>query len=466
MTLEPFRPTVDEPFDLARAAHLARRAGFGAPRAELERLVGLGLEGAVAEFVDAPAADPVERDLRAAGAPLRLPEYPLQAAEAVAILRSEWVFRLAHARWPLREKLALFWHDHFATAESKVVREPILRRQLETFRWLGLGRFRELVGALARDPAMLVYLDNRQSKKEHPNENWARELLELFTLGVGHYTEEDVRELARVFTGWTTPAKHPAEFAFDPEMHDAGDKRVLGRTIRGRDGAAGIEEGDEALDLLAAHPQCARWLAGKLAAAFMTHAPAPELVEALAERFRQTGGSTQETLRTLFLSRAFFAPEARFALFKSPLELAVSAVRLLGAQNAHQCGLERALERMGMRLLEPPSVAGWEQGPAWIQASTLLERFELALTLSELAHATRPVAGGGALDYDALADGAADERPEALVDAVAEALLQRALRPETRAALVVYASRTAAQGRERLRGLVHLCLCTPEFACA
>lgn len=474
--LEPFAA---ERWDRAAAAHLARRAGFGATPEELDRLVALGPKGAVASFVDWPEEEPLldQRQAEHGTALADLREGTTSAQDAVSRLREQWLWRMVATEHPLREKLALLWHDHFATAESKVVRVALLRRQYETFQKLGGGTFRALAGAIARDPAMLVYLDNRVSKKKHPNENFARELFELFTLGIHNYEQRDVAEVARVFTGWTTKERDAAEFRFDPAIHDSNDKLVLGQVIGGRGGARGEEEGDLVLDLLVARDECARFVAEKLLRWFLTHEPQPDLVDELARVFQQNGSSIRETLRVLFASEGFHAAEFRFRLYKTPVDWAVSGARLLGVRNVHLLGLDKRLARMGMKLLEPPSVAGWDSGRGWIQSSQLAERYELALALASVAHSRRPVHGAAAADFDSLGAGL-EQDPKALCDRLCGRLLQRDLAPEARAVVLEHLEADSAlleQGerrvahriqRERVRTLTHMLLCSPEFALA
>lgn len=472
-----FLPRLDQPWDRDCAAHLARRAGFGATPDELDRLVALGCDGAVAHFVDWPADEPaLERAQAEYGSALaNLEEGEVNAADAVSRLRLQWLWRMASTAHPLRERLALLWHDHFATAESKVVRVVLLRKQYATFQRLGAASFRELLGAVARDPAMLVYLDNRVSKKKHPNENWARELFELFTLGVNRYQQRDVAEVARVFTGWMTRNRDEGPFEFDSGNHDTNDKLVLGQLIGGRTGARGEQEGDEVLDLLVARPECAQFISRKLAACFLAHEPPPPIVEGLARTFVAEHSSIRETLRKLFTSQAFYAPEFRFQMHKTPVEWVISAARLLGVRNVHLLGLEARLARMGMRLFEPPSVAGWDGGRNWAQSSQLAERYELALAYASVAHSKRAVFGAPATDFQVLGSDDADTAAT-LVDSVSARVLQRELGPSARA--VVEAHLDAAtpitsdgparerERRERLRALVHLLLCSPEFALA
>ncbi len=476
-SLEAFSSSPEEPWDRDCAAHLARRAGFGATPEDIDRLVELGCAGAVARFVDFP---PTENDLDQLQAQNGSALTDLGATEGsdgegVARLRVQWLWRMVGTAHPLREKLALLWHDHFATAESKVIRVALLRQQYDTFQRLGCASFRELAGAIARDPAMLVYLDNRVSKKKHPNENWARELMELFTLGVNHYDQRDVAEVARVFTGWTTPERNNGPFKFEAGDHDTNDKLVLGQVINGRTGAPGEAEGDEALDTLVARPECAQFIAGKLVGWFVAHKPPPKLVEEVAAEFAKQKSSVRETLRALFTSQAFYAPEFRFQMHKSPVEWAVSAARLIGVRNVHTMGLDPRLARMGMRLFEPPSVAGWECGRAWTQSSQLAERYEMALSFSGVSHSKRAVFGAPAADFQLLYTDEAEDSA-VIVDRLSARLLQRRLQPAARVAVASHldsalhvtsiGSQREHERRERVRAVVHMLLCSPEFELA
>ncbi len=464
-------------FDRDCAAHLARRAGFGATPAQLDRLVELGLDGAVSHFVDYPELEP-ELDLLQAqhGSALAdVEEGEASALEAVSRLRMQWLWRMVTTAHPLRERLALLWHDHFSTAESKVVRVALLRQQYQTFERLGGASFRELVGAVARDPAMLVYLDNRVSKKKHPNENFARELFELFTLGVNHYQQRDVAEVARIFTGWGTRDRNKGPFEFDSGDHDTNDKLVLGHVIGGRTGAKGEQEGEDVLDLLVARPECAHFISGKLAQCFLAHEPPADLVEGLARTFAANKSSIRETLRKLFSSEAFYAPQFRFQMHKTPVEWAVSAGRLLGVRNVHLLGLENRLARMGMRLFEPPSVAGWDGGRSWAQSSQLAERFELALSYSGVSHSKRAVFGAPAADFAALCSDQADDSV-LLVQKLSAQILQRELEPAASSVVAAHLEQAlpvVAAGptrdherRERVRAVLHMLLCSPEFSLA
>ena len=476
--LAPFEPSAVAPWDHAAAAHLARRAGFGVPPTELGVLVALGPSAAVERFVDFPNTSAALEDaVRRAGSALATSAEAEAAGgfDAVRRMRQRWLFRMVHSPHALHEKLTLFWHDHFATAQSKVVRAPLLEGQLAALHTHAAGRFRDLIGAIARDPAMLVLLDNRLSTKERPNENWARELLELYTLGLDRYTQEDIVALARIFTGWTTPTANTPEFVYRADAHDPGDKQLFGAVLSGRSGAGGLDEGEAALDHIVARPDCAAFLADKLARWFVSHDPAPEPVAELTAVLQASELDLRVTLRALFRSRWFHAPEHRFALYKNPVELAVGTLRLLEVQNAHLAGLERLTRTMGMELFEPPSVAGWEHGRGWVDSGSAIQRFNFALEVSELPHTTREVEGRPALNLDALAGGD-DPTPRELLDGLEARLLGRALLDTQRAAILEYlgaaAARdgrdTSARGRRRarVRGALHLILTAPQFAMA
>lgn len=475
--LAPFVPSDATPWDAAAAAHLARRAGFGAHDAELARLVELGPQGAFEHLLGDAAA---EQELAAALTALG-PELDVErdgpgayGPESLQRLRRWWLVRCVETRAPLREKLALFWHDRFACQQSVVVRVHMMRQQNQLFRRLGAGSFRELVRAVARDPAMLVFLDNRVSTAVRPNENWARELMELFTLGVDRYTQADVRELARVFTGWTTPRLDSPQFVFDPQLHDTGDKQVLGAAIRGRSGPAGIEEGDEAIDVLLAQPACAPFVAHELVAWFACDEPPPDVVAAVAEVLRTSDWSIAAALRALLCSRWFHAPERRFAKVKNPLDLVVGAARAVGLANAHLFGLEQHTLALGLDLFEPPSVAGWDHGAAWTRTGSVAPRLNFALDLSEVAHAARRVTGRATCDVDRLAALAASDASEALVRALASRVLGRDLDDDQVAALAEVLDglgpapddeRARRDWRRlRVRVALHGALAAPQFA--
>jgi uncharacterized protein (DUF1800 family) len=344
----------------AEAAHLLRRAGFGGDRAALERAVRQGLDAAVDELLAFDAED--DRTLRADLLP------GLEMAD-IDTLAGWCLYRMRFGRSPLREKLALFWHGRFATSNDKVQNVPAMAGQLFLLLDHAAGSFAELLHAVVRDPAMLQWLDAAGSDRDHPNENLARELFELFALGRGAYGERDVLEAARALTGATL--EH-GRYRFDPERHDAGDKTVLGR--RGR------LDADEVVDACLEHPACGRHLARGLLEFFVEPEPGEAAIELLADGLRKNGYRVGWALDVVLRSRLFHAPRVRQALVKSPVELVVGLLQALGATGNFK-ELAGAAGRMGQSLLRPPSVRGWIGGLAWIDAATLLERHSFAARL-------------------------------------------------------------------------------------
>ncbi|MDB6058361.1 MAG: hypothetical protein JWO95_2205, partial [Verrucomicrobiales bacterium] len=340
----------------AAAAHLANRAGFGGTPSEIDHLVKIGPEKAVDWFVDyekVPDSNPqfawvksyatdsrelfekvqmvrmAEKDenlsdeKRKEIADKRLDLNRQRQREQVTQLvelRGNWLQRMATGPRPLQEKLVLFWHGHFATSAQKVQSSYFMWRQLETFRENASGNWLKILNAVAKDPAMLIWLDQAQSRKEHPNENFAREVMELFALGEGHYTEKDVTEAARALTGFTLN-RFKGEFEYRPFAHDNGTKTVLGKT--------GQLDGNDVIEIIASQPQTFRFISAKLWKFFASDNPDPKLIDALAEVFRKNDGSIKTLLRTIFRSHEFYAPEVVRAQVKSPVQWLVSTVRWL-----------------------------------------------------------------------------------------------------------------------------------------
>jgi hypothetical protein len=273
---------------------------------------------------------------------------------------------------PLQEKLTLFWHGHFATSVQKVKLAPLMARQNNLFRRLAHGSFRQLLLEIGRDPAMLIWLDGSQSRKDAPNENYARELLELFTLGEGHYTEDDIRAAARAYTGWTV---HPLrmEALFVKNNHDRGRKTFLG--------ASGNFDDEAIIDRILLHPQCARWITGKLWAFFAYERPEPALLDALAAAFTRADFQIKPLLHQMFRSAAFYSPRAVMTQIKSPVQWLLDLQGSLGLHHLPDQALFQLLVQLGQNLFEPPSVKGWDGGRAWINTTTLLLRQNTAKLL-------------------------------------------------------------------------------------
>jgi hypothetical protein len=378
------------------AAHLLARTAFDVVPERVEELTRLTPDRAVARATDLARtpdpppfpewADPEDevrpRALRQRGGygtapdddPLVFTRRRLGRVRLWRLRLGDWWLRhLRDTSTPFREKLALFWHGHFATQSSIVKSGWAMWRQNELFRSAGAGPFRDLCRDVARDPAMLVYLDNASSRKESPNENFARELLELFTLGIGNYDEEDVRETARAFTGWTLDEERWA-FRFRSDWHDGGEKQVLGRT--------GRLDGTDVIERIVDRPECARFVVRKLWEHFAYEDPEDGIVEELAETFHDEESRIAPVLEKMFLSRPFYSERAIRARIKSPVEWYVGILRSLDLAMPSPEWSNETLRALGQELFEPPNVAGWPEGRRWITASSLMERYRRAIELT------------------------------------------------------------------------------------
>ncbi|MBK8119191.1 MAG: DUF1800 domain-containing protein [Sulfuritalea sp.] len=265
--------------------------------------------------------------------------------------------------------MTLFWHNHFVSSLQKVRSAKLMLDQNRLLRRHALGNFGELLHAVGKDPAMMVHLDSATNRRGSPNENFAREVMELFTLGEGHYSEQDIKEAARAFTGWSIePAT--GEFRWRPFAHDSGSKTVLG--------VSGKLDGDAVLDILLARPQTAELLVRKLWREFVSLTPDEVEVRRIARRFRDSGYESRVALREILGSRAFWAPESRLALVKSPVDWVLGTLNSLQIEAPEPLLLGFALRQLGQDLFAPPNVRGWPGGEAWINSSTLLARKQYA----------------------------------------------------------------------------------------
>lgn len=365
--LAPFIIDAAHPWDAAAAGHLLRRAGFAPSREELAAALDHGLEAAVDALLDDADEHPRCRELDDVGP-------TLARRNNIQALRGWWLTRLRYTRRPLHARLALFWHNHFATSNRKVQSVALMYQQLRTLERHALGNFADLAAAIARDPAMIIWLDGDQNEKGRPNENFAREWFELFSLGVGHYTEHDIREAARAFTGFH---QNRGVFTKRASAHDIGTKTIFGQSSE--------FSGDDVIRLTLEQPAAARFLAAKLLREFLTPEPDEMLIDTLATRLRETNFDIGATLRTLLTSAALFEPAYRNVRIKSPVELIVGAARSFDLHvNAPQ--LENTTRQLGQPLLEPPSVKGWDGHRAWLNAATMLVRLNLASRASTAEH--------------------------------------------------------------------------------
>lgn len=462
--LQPFAPTASDPFDRVKAAHLLNRAGFGGTEEEIQKALKLGLGGAVDWLLSFPDKSAEEQnsadvpDLSPLKGPAgnfadlrrqlqgKTPEQRKELMKQIQMANREafmatfawWMKRMASGPHPLQEKLTLFWHGHFTTSFREERVALLIWEQNELLRKMAAGNFRKLLHAVSRDPAMLDYLNNNQNRKGHPNENFAREVMELFTLGIGNYTEDDVKEAARAFTGWTHQYD---QFVFNRRQHDDGVKHVLGRN--------GNFNGDDVLNVILEKPVCARYIATKLYGWFATPDPRPELAEALGAEFRAGGFEIRPLLRTILTSRAFFEPASIGAQIKSPVQLVVGTVRMLGIEAPPPQMLFNGLQLMGQVPLMPPNVKGWPGGQTWINASTLFTRYNLGVRFAQ-----------GRLGLDDLEQGGRE--PEAVVDALVERLVQRPIDAGQRRTLLD-AYREKARPGQSLRRVVQLIVSMPEY---
>jgi uncharacterized protein (DUF1800 family) len=405
--VDDLSPIAASEWNGGRAAQLIERAGFGATPEDIARLAAMTPTQAVSSLVDYEAID--NRALQpfdASGTWDRgMDPFPASRAEAVRIARERgaalgvkvlpegadrrlqpvvdkffyglrtnsietqrlgvwWANRMLTTKRPLEEKLTLFWHGHFATGDVKVRDSRMMLQQNEMLRAHAAGSFRDLLIGILKDPAMLVYLDNGENVKKHPNENFGRELLELFTMGVGNYTERDVREAARSFTGWTNDV---LAFKFDAEQHDFGDKAFLGRT--------GSFNGEDIIDAILRQPVTAEFVAAKLYRFFVRDEMSAPVKTSLGRTFRDGGYQLKPLLTQIFLSKDFYSSKSDATQIKSPVALVVSTYRKMGLRELPTIpDFGRMTAGLGQTLFDPPNVAGWAGGRTWITPATLFQR--------------------------------------------------------------------------------------------
>ena len=376
-----------------KVGHLLRRFGFGASEAEVAYYGKGGLAGAVEKLLDYESVDE------------GFSVDPNSLANAKNKLKIEavqewWLMRMVATRRPLQEKMTLFWHNHFATSTDKVVSPYMMLAQNQILRAGATGKFADLLLSVSKDPAMLLWLDNQFNVNGHPNENFARELMELFTLGIGHYTEHDVQESARAFTGWgfggkgKTPLKNQKNakntvFLDRDDLHDHGTKEFLGNK--------GDFDGDDMIGILCSNPRTAEFITSKLWTWFAYPNPDATLVKRLADPFFRDGLNIKNLLRSIMHSSEFYSQTAERAIYKNPIDFAVVTARQLGfgAQALTDdnfktmvrlaTALRISTKGMGMDVLWPPDVSGWKTGQAWVSTATVVERIRWAQVLFDRA---------------------------------------------------------------------------------
>jgi uncharacterized protein (DUF1800 family) len=501
-------PQAENSWTLNEAAHLLNRAGFGGSPAEIAALHALGRTAAVDSLLqptepgDAfprPAwATPEQaaEDLRGRIAQRRELQKSIRGLppEQAEQLRREtfrkfqqeerrhaleaqgwWFRRMLQSRAPLREKMTLFWHDHFATSAQKVRQPVLLINQNELFRQHAFGSFRDLTQAILMDPAMMLYLDTQNSRKGKPNENFAREVMELFTLGEGNYTEQDIREAARAFTGYQLNRQN-GKVTHNRRQWDESDKTIFGKT--------GPFTGAEVIDLIFEQDRPARFLAEKLWEFFVYDHPSESALAALARTFRDSGYRIAPLLREIFLSREFYAEPSIRSQIKCPVQFLITLLKQLEISEPPAGFPITAQQQLGQTLFMPPNVAGWDWGQAWINTNTLLTRYNLAGFLTKgtgqadapmnagrvktpgMAPAPkRPGRGWNGPDYGKIAPRPLRENPAKLVDSLIFRFFQGPLPDKARGSFIEYA--TAKKGviftDKETAELCHLMLSTPYY---
>jgi len=454
---EPYKPSSESPWDLRKVGHLYRRAGFSAKWTELEAGVKAGPDETIDLLLKGGPGEESFESLRRSLAKSAILSNDDQQ------LRAGWLYWMLYSRHPLREKLTLFWHNHFATSNSKVQNVSFMLGQYELMQRYALGSFRDLLDQMSKDPAMMVWLDTRESKKGKPNENYAREVMELFSLGIGHYTEKDIREAARAFTGWDID---DGKAVFDPNQHDDTEKTVLGRK--------GKWQGEDIIRICLEQKSCPSFIAGKLFRFLISESipAAPELLEPLADRFRKSDYDFGMLVETMLRSNLFFSPAAYRTRIKSPVEFVLGIVRPLEGRIGTPA-LATSLQSLGQDLFHPPSVKGWDDGPAWLNGQTLLLRQNLALALTSTEE-NRLSRGA---DPAALVEKLGKQSDQELVDFFLRLFYQDDVPSESRTRLLEYQKKAHGQAKpkhwtdkdaadQRVRTLCHLVLTLPEFQLA
>ena len=467
--------------DIALMGHLLRRAGFGATRDELEAFAAKGYEATVEELLEPRDARSLPDDL--------IRRYHVDQSElrVVDSAASYWLYRMITTDAPLQEKMALFWHGLFSTGERKVNQAKTLLSQIDTFRRFGLGDFRALLVEVSRDPAMIYWLDNNDNHRDAINENYGRELLELFSMGIGNYTEQDVKECARAFTGWTIQnaefmalKSHKAsiwpygrvawQFEYRADDHDDRQKTFMGE--------AGPFKGEDVIDIIARNPATARFIGTRLFQFFVADEVDEEgeaLIDELQQSYFDSGYEIRSVMRTLLKSRLFKSDKARFARVKSPVEMVAGTLRL--AQEFQGPKLEireaaLAIGYMGQELLNPPSVEGWHEGAEWVDSGALVERVNFAAKY--LGDVERP-------GVREIIDGLASMNggllsAEQAVDGCLELVGLSSVADDTRSSLVAYAARegdfdltdplSGDRSMQRVGEILRLAVSTREFQLA
>ncbi len=476
-----------------RTEHLLRRAGFGATPDELAFYGEMSITEAVRTLVEYDdIVDDVDGKITKPGYVAITAQGQFMPWTNIAHARQRWLFRMVHSDRPLQEKMTLFWHNHFATGYNKIQgalggtegarymaakasEDPgNVRGQIEMLRDNALGNFRDILLNIAKDAAMLVWLDGRTNTRAKPQENFAREIMELFTVGVGHYTESDVYAGARVFSGWNLtrpgangdPAQH-YEFSYIANNHETSEKTFSfpiysngSKTIPARSAANGMQDGIDLVNALAANPDTARYLAAKLYRFFVSEFtdPDPSFVDRIASVYLSSGYDMKQVVREVLLSPQFWDTRSYFARYAWPVEFVVRAIKDIGWTGYSVDDARIRLTNMGQTLYEPPDVSGWDAGQTWFSTGAMLERMNFAASLASnqkfnLARAAKPFA----------------QTPDSLLSHFLGELTTPSLDSSVTAELVSYLRATGpwtgsdTQLQAKAPGLAHLIAGLPEY---
>ncbi len=443
-----------------------RRAGFSAPGKDIDSLVKIGHKLAIDIVLLMPG-----EVIPVAGI-FQLPHGELINLSSRKESVAAWLYLMANSKWQLQEKMALFWHDHFATGISKVRYPELMTRQINLFRREGLGNFRDLLIEVSADPAMLYWLDNRLSRARKPNENYAREIIELFSMGVGSgYTEKDIQEAARCFSGWYCILDRSV---FQPRYHDFGQKQVLGKTIYNpKDGR---QDGIDVIDAILAQPATAKYMVKKIWEYFVYLRPSQKLVDELAARWRKDGYDIRALMEIILRSKAFFSSHAYRKLVKSPPEFVIGAMRQMNSSAVDYGYLSQLVGGMGLQLYDYSDPDGLEEGAAWINSQTVINRSNFAMEFirqgySRLRYLPSSRSHLPPMDPWAEVKKHNLDTPDKIVDFYLELLVDSDVPKMVRSNLVAYMTRTDTGTRswnakqhvpEKVTGLCHLILALPE----
>jgi uncharacterized protein (DUF1800 family) len=501
-------PKADDNWTIFEAAHLLNRAGFGGSPDQIKALHAKGRTKAVDLMLatsETPDDFPVpewatdermmedmrqrieqRREIMRSSRDLTPEQAEEKRREAFKEMQREnrqhaleaqgwWFRRMAKTGNPLREKMTLFWHDHFATSIQKVKQPGLMLKQNELFRENAFGSFKDLTQAILLDPAMMFYLDTQSSRKGKPNENFAREVMELFTLGEGNYTEQDIREAARAFTGYDLN-RFDGKVSHNKRQWDESSKTVFGKT--------GPFDGKDVINLIFEKPGVATFMAKKIWEFFVYDNPSEAAVNALAVNFRKNGYRMEPLLREIFISREFYSEAAIRSQIKCPVQFIIQLLKQLEIENPPTGFPIMAQEQLGQVLFMPPNVAGWDWGQAWINTNTLLTRYNLAGLITKGAEAGDSAMSGERMkipgmgmapknagrnwqgpDYEKIAPRQLRDKPAELVDALIFRFFQGPIPDKARGSFIEYANskKGVVFTNKETAELCHLMLSTPYY---